>query len=78
MINTTTTTSTQDAARSNACAVASFLGDAPKQVGPGYREVSRARMSGTTRHPRIPNPQISNLPIVVDAFPGVRGWSPPV
>lgn len=71
MINTTTTS--QDAVRSRACTVASFLGDAPKPVGRGYREVSRAGMSGTTGHPRIPN-----LPIVGDAFPGVRGSSPPV
>ncbi len=72
MINTTTT-STKDAARLRACAVAAFLGDAPKSARPGHREVSRAGMSGTTGYPQIPN-----LPIVVDAFPGVRGWSPPV
>lgn len=70
MINTTT--STQDAARLRAC-VANLLGDAPKPAGPGHREVSRPGMSGTTGYPQIPN-----LPIVVDAFPGVRGWSPPV
>lgn len=73
MINTTTTTSTQDAARSRAYAVETFLGDARKPAGHGYREVSRAGMSGTTGSPQLPN-----LPIVVDAFPGVRGWSPPV
>ncbi len=72
MINTTTTTS-QDAVWSRAYAVETVLGDARKPVGHGYREVSRAGMSDTTGSTQLPN-----LPIVVDAFPGVRGWSPPV